>query len=122
MDEGMLHAFKFDANFTPSKVTELQWHPRDSNVFSVSGPNGYLGVCDGLTSDLKITVLNIESLTEGEFDPKQEVITWTSHAWTTESKDLIVAVSDEGHLLVVRPLTDECIMLDRIHSQERSNS
>jgi hypothetical protein len=82
----------------------------------VSGPNGYLGICDGLSENMEIDVLDIASLTEGEFDCSKEVITWTSHAWTTETKDLIVAVSDEGHLLVVRPQTEECIMCDRIHS------
>ena len=110
----MLHTFRFEANFTAPKVTELQWHPRDNNVFSVSGPNGFLGICHGLREALEIEQFNIEEVSGGELDPNKELITWTSHAWTTETKDCIVACSDEGHVLVFRPLTNECIMFDRL--------
>ena len=59
--------------------------------------------------------MDLWDITGGELDPRKEVITWTSHAWTTETKDLIVTCSDEGHLLVIRPLTNECILCDRLY-------
>jgi hypothetical protein len=57
-------------------------------------------------------ILDLAESTEGIIDPDRESVTWSGHAWTNLVKDdprLMIACSEEGHVLVMKPTSDQVI-------------